>query len=273
MNDLIIGAVLLFTGNAAVFAQPTHDTHRYGTCQQFDVPINASAEGAIFDLTHIDDNISARSWAIIEDTRTTLRGADRIIKNITISGTFNIHVQLCQPHSSNGAGAIQIATHGGHYDSRYWDSKYQPEQHSYVEAALKAGYPILTYDRLGAGKSDLPDAYSGVQAGLELEILKELTLMARNRSIGSGSTASQSDSPRIIHVGHSFGSFLTSAFIATYPELSDAAVITGYVATEYLALAGYTPWAAQYAKAAQRPFDRTPGRWPMRDPLSSEYVY
>lgn len=272
MNNLLLGTVLLLTGTATVIARPTQNTHRYGTCQQLDVPITASAEGAIFDLTHIDDNISARSWAIVEDTRTTLRGADRIIKNITISGTYNIHVQLCQPHSSNNAGAIQIATHGGHYDSRYWDSKYQPEQHSYVEAALKAGYPILTYDRLGAGQSDLPDAYSGVQAGLELEILKELTLMARDGSIQSEPMASTSDSPRIIHVGHSFGSFLTSAFIATYPELSDAAIITGYVATEYLALAGYTPWAAQYAKTAQRSFDRTPGKRPQRELLPSIYM-
>ncbi|KAK5167524.1 uncharacterized protein LTR77_007223 [Saxophila tyrrhenica] len=256
MKSTILTATLLLTGGSV--ASP-HSTHRYGTCQQFDVPITASAEGAVYNLTHIDDNISARSWAIKEDTWSTLKGADRIIKNITISGTYKIHVQLCQPHSSKQPDVIQIATHGGHYDSRYWDAKLQPEEHSWVEDALKAGYPILTYDRLGAGKSDLPDAYHGVQAGLELEILRELTIKTRDGTLHDGMKQSSKDPMRIIHVGHSFGSFLTSAFIATYPELSDAAVITGYAATPYLAMAGYSPWAAQFPPTADKPFDRTPG--------------
>lgn len=78
---------------------------------------------------------------------------------------------------------LDFATHGVHYDSRYWDSEYQPEKHSYVDAALEAGYSTLTYDRLGVGRSDKPDAYTVVQAPLELEILRQLTLMARNGTL------------------------------------------------------------------------------------------
>ncbi|KAI4150384.1 MAG: hypothetical protein L6R39_002277 [Caloplaca ligustica] len=256
MNRNIIAAALLFAGATVA---GTLSTHRYGTCQQFDIPITASAQNSVFNLPKINDDITARSWAIKEDTRSTPRGAERITKNFTISGTYNIHAQLCQPHTRRASDILQIATHGGHYDSRYWDAELDPDKHSWVEAALKAGYPILTYDRLGAGKSDHPDAYDVVQAGLELDILRQLTVMARNGALQSATGPSHDSPSRIIHVGHSFGSFLTSAFIATYPDLSDAAIITGYVATQYLGAVGYSPWSVQYAATADPPFDRGPG--------------
>jgi hypothetical protein len=62
---------------------------------------------------------------------------------------------------------LQIATLGLHYNSRYWDPELDRGKQCYVEASLKAGYAILTYDRLGAGQSDIPDAYAEVQAPLE----------------------------------------------------------------------------------------------------------
>ncbi|KAK3680792.1 hypothetical protein LTR37_021057 [Vermiconidia calcicola] len=256
MNNKTFATLFFLIGSIAAAVQ---SRHRHGTCQQFDLPITASAENSIFNLTHIEDNITARSWAIEEDTWSTPKGAERITKNFTISGTYNIHVQLCQPYSNDNTDVIQIATHGGHYDSRYWDAELEPEEHSWVEASLRAGYPILTYDRLGAGQSDHPNAYKVVQAGLELEILRQLTVMLRNGTLQSAMGQGSESSTRVVHVGHSFGSFLTSAFIAIYPELSDAAIITGYVATEYLARVGYSPWAVQYAPTGEPPFDRGPG--------------
>lgn len=254
--------LLLFASGIAAFASPAsrpHEKRHNGYCQQFDVPVSASAENSVFDLTHIDSDIKARSWAIVEDTRTTPLGAARIVENITVSGVYNIHVQLCLPSSSSKHDKIQIATHGGHYDSRYWDAELEPEKHSWVEAALREGYPILTYDRLGAGKSDHPDAYRIVQATLELEILRELTLMTRNGTFHKAMGFEVDSALKTIHVGHSFGSFLTSAFIATYPELSDATILTGYVATELLGSVGYSPWSVQYARSVTPSFDRMPG--------------
>ena len=267
MRATLFAYFLGFAGSA-VQALPTdaqrsrifdRQHRRHGICQQFDVPITASAENSLFNLTHVDDDISARSWAIVEDTRTTARGAARIDKNITVSGTWNIHVQLCLPHSGGKEDLVQIATHGGHYDSRYWDAEVEPEEHSWVDNALRAGYPILTYDRLGAGQSDHPDAYRVVQAGLELEILRHLTTKARDGDFHRMMGVQVNHNLRVIHVGHSFGSFLTSAFIATYPDLSDAAVITGYVATPLLGAVGYTPWSVQFATAANPALDFGPG--------------
>ncbi|RYP03671.1 hypothetical protein DL765_010432 [Monosporascus sp. GIB2] len=170
--------------------------------------------------------------------------------------------------SSEKSDILQIATHGVHYDSRYWDSEYQPENHSYVNAALKAGYSILTYDRLGVGQSDIPDAYTVVQAPLEQEILRQLTLMARNGTLykfaenvkpADAAFKALTKPRKIVHVGHSFGSFLTSAFIANYGPLSDGAIITGYLLTQCLASAGSTSFNVEYAATSNPSYKRPSG--------------
>ena len=264
---IIIGILLILHRGAS--ASPVDSGRRpAGFCKQLDIPIPATANSAIYNIPKVDNDIEAAAWAIYDATRTTSHGLQSIIKNTTTSGTFNIHAQLCVPNSSAKRDILQIATHGVHYDSRYWDSKYQPEKYSYVNAALKAGYSILTYDRLGVGQSDKPDAYTVVQAPLEQEILRQLTLMARNGTLynfagkaeGSDSAFKTLGKPKkVVHLGHSFGSFLTSAFIANYGTLSDGAIITGYLLTENLASAGSTSFSVEYAATGSPPFDRPSG--------------
>ncbi|KAL6874333.1 alpha/beta-hydrolase [Trichoderma longibrachiatum] len=264
---LLVGALIIIR---AVSASPSVSHRPHGYCKQLDIPLPVTAETAVYNIPRVDNDIEAAAWAIYDATRTTAHGPENIIKNTTTSGTFNIHAQLCIP---NGAqkhknNTLQIATHGVHYDSRYWDSTYRPEQHSYVEAAMKAGYSILTYDRLGVGESDHPDAYTVVQAPLELEILRQLTLMARNGTLYDfASHAAPSDAAfaqlevphKVVHIGHSFGSFLTSAFIARYGPLTDGAIITGYLLTENLASAGSTSFSVEYAATGSPPFNRSSG--------------
>ena len=180
---LITAILLLFRNISASPVQSSQPSDRH--CKQLDIPMFATAPSAIYDIPHVDNDIEATAWAIYDATRSTPHDVQNIIKNTTTSGTFKIHAQLCVPKSSKKKDILQIATHGVHYDSRYWDSKYQPEKYSYVDATLKAGYSILTYDRLGTGQSDHPDAYDVVQAPLELEILRQLTLMARNGTLHS----------------------------------------------------------------------------------------
>lgn len=113
----------------------------------------------------------------------------------------------------------------------------EPENYSYVRAATNAGYSILTYDRLGVGDSDKPDAYDIVQAPVELEILRGVTEMARSGHI---SKVAQGHVDRIlpnfakfVHVGHSYGSIITSGLLATYPDLSDGCILTGFIVTPH----------------------------------------
>ncbi|CAO2649773.1 Nn.00g010650.m01.CDS01 [Neocucurbitaria sp. VM-36] len=267
MAAIILFASWLFFHSIA--ASPFRASQRADRhCKQLNIPIFATAPSAIYDIPHVGNDIEATAWAIYDATRSTLHNVQNIIKNTTTSDTFNIHAQLCIPKSSKKAQILQIATHGVHYDSRYWDSEYQPELHSYVDATLKAGYSILTYDRLGTGQSDHPDAYDVVQAPLELEILRQLTLMARNGTLYSfADQAKPADAvfsklakpSKVVHVGHSFGSFLTSAFIANYGNLTDGAIITGYLLTEYLARTGSTTFSVEYAATSSPPYDRPSG--------------
>ncbi|CAK7216736.1 hypothetical protein SCUCBS95973_002907 [Sporothrix curviconia] len=268
---LIAGALLLALPAASASPAVPADTHINGACKQLNIPVSASVDGAVFNIPQVNNDLEADAWAIYDATRTTPHDASNILKNTTLAGTWNIHAQLCFPTHPKAHDILQIASHGVHYDSRYWDSKYLPEQHSFVEAALKAGYSILTYDRLGVGQSDHPDAYQVVQANLELEILRQLTLMARNgslykfaakaapTSVAAFQKHGSSTPDKVVHIGHSFGSVLTSAFIATYGDLTDGAIITGYVYGQYLGSAGSVSFALEYAATGHPRFDRPSG--------------
>lgn len=204
----------------------------------------------MYALPQVFDDLTTVQWALQTDTWTWKARPDHgILKNITIAGTYNIHAQLCLP---NGPGrktnVLQIATHGGHYDGRYWDSEYKPEEHS--------------YDRLGAGKSDIPDAYSSVQTALELDILRQLTKKAREGSLvpadnrvpvhswAEAGLDIPTQPDKIVHVGHSYGSVVTTAFLATYPNETDGGIITGFAPNKYFGATGFASWYAQYAATA-----------------------
>lgn len=243
-------------------------SHINGVCKSFDIQVSATAASAVYNIPSVNNDIEATAWAIRDTTWSTPQREAAVIKNTTTSGIFKIHGNLCLPSSSSKKDVLQLATHGIGYDSRYWDSEYQPEKHSYVEATLKAGYPIFTYDRLGVGQSDHPDAYTVVQARLELEILRQLTFMARNGTLYQLAEETQparaafnglTTPSKIVHVGHSFGSFLTSGLIDRYGELSDGAILTGFVLSDYLGSLGSIPFSAEYAATSSPPYDRSSG--------------
>jgi pimeloyl-ACP methyl ester carboxylesterase len=264
-------ALALLTVSCVLFrcisASPHQSFHRTnGYCKELNIPVVATAPSNIYDLPRVNNDIDATAWAIYDSTRNTPKAFESVLKNTTTSGTFNIHAQLCIPKSSSKRDILQIATHGLHYDSRYWDSRYQPEKHSYVEATLKAGYSILTYDRLGHGQSDHPDAYEVVQAPLHLEILRQLTLMARNGTLYNLAGQAKPSIPafsavskasKVVHVGHSYGSFVTTALIARYGNLSDGAIITGFILSEFIGKSGVVAFAVEYA--GRPPFNRPSG--------------
>ncbi|KAI4213274.1 MAG: hypothetical protein LQ351_004015 [Letrouitia transgressa] len=227
-------------------------------CVEFILPVPATAQNAEYDVVHVDDNINATAYAVDLDTW-SFNVTDRLLRNITVSDTFNISVQLCVPPNGSKNQNLFIATHGGLFDKRYWDPAINPSEYSFVDAALARGYSILTYDRLGTGLSDKLDAYTIVQAPLQLEILRSITNMARSGELlrhtaGNANAASTNifkgsnvSFEKIIHIGHSFGSVLTSAFLATYGNLSDAAVLTGYILNEHFAEMRKATFGLEYA--------------------------
>jgi pimeloyl-ACP methyl ester carboxylesterase len=116
--------------------------------------------------------------------------------------------------------------------SSYWDPQLKPEKYSYVEAALAAGYSVLIYDRLGTGQSDKPDAHDIVQFLPQIEILNQLVASARAGKLTSSfkhETLTVPKFNKVVVVGHSIGSILTSGLLTRYPSAADGAVLTGFL--------------------------------------------
>ncbi len=134
----------------------------------------------------------------------------------------------------------------------------RPDEYSYVDAAVKKGYSVLTYDRLGTGKSEKPDAYDIVQIPTEVEILAGLTRLARNGKLISSSkvlsatsskaTTSHFQPSKVIQVGHSFGSFLIAGMLALYGNLTDGAILTGFLLTKGLNMIDVLHYDHEFAR-------------------------
>ncbi|RDW65108.1 hypothetical protein BP6252_10759 [Coleophoma cylindrospora] len=226
------------------------------TCATWTLPVAATAENVIFDVPRVDSNIDVPNYVWYQDTWSTPDLAARTRSTLHVDDTFGINVQLCMPtRDTYGKRQIlQIATHGFGFDKRYWDLELESDTYSYVRAAVKAGYSILTYDRLGTGLSDKPDAYNIVQAPLQVEILKSLTILARNGELTKAAKPHFADGlavsnfTKIVHIGHSFGSTVTNALQAQYPELSDGAIQTSWLVNEHLGAFGQAAFGYEYAR-------------------------
>ncbi|KAH9832772.1 hypothetical protein Tdes44962_MAKER00253 [Teratosphaeria destructans] len=262
----LTGVILLLSRRTHAYQTDT-SVRTNGYCQSLDIPVSVTAPSAIYDIPPTSNDQEATAWAIWDADRTNRHDYLNIVQNTTTSDIFNIHGNLCIPKSFVKNNVLQIATHGIAFDSRYWDVQLQPETHSYVEAALQAGYAVFTYDRLGTGQSDRPDAYTVVQGPVELEILRQLTLMGRDGSLYTLAAkqrnpaipafASLAPPSKVVHIGHSWGSVLTAAFMAKYANLTDGTILTAYILSEYFGSAGSTSFSVE--DAASHGFNRSEG--------------
>ncbi|KAI0831037.1 hypothetical protein F5Y06DRAFT_290593 [Hypoxylon sp. FL0890] len=208
-------------------------------CVEFDVPVPVIATNNYYTMPRVDSNIDAVQWALNFSVRTAPTPAERETGPKPINHTFNINAQLCVPSTkTDKSDILQIAIQGNGWDKRYWDVAVEPVEHSYVDAAISKGYSILTFDRIGTGKSELPNPYEDVQVATEVEILAQLTAMARNRTLlSSARVATTTDNitipalnpTHIVHVGHSFGSLLITGLLFQHGDMSDAALLTGFL--------------------------------------------
>ena len=118
------------------------------------VPVTVTSENFIFNLTKFENNFD------VVDLVTDFTREDANVTFHPVSGkqnvtaTYNIAGTFCSPKSPSGREkTVLLATHGIHYDRRYWHSAYKPGEYSFVEAAVARGYSVFVYDRLGTGES------------------------------------------------------------------------------------------------------------------------
>lgn len=84
-------------------------------CENFMLPVSVTAQNAEYDIVHVNDNINATAFAVDLDTW-SFNATSRLLRNITVSDTFNISVQLCVPPTGIKKQNLFIATHGGLFD-------------------------------------------------------------------------------------------------------------------------------------------------------------
>ncbi|KAL4908487.1 hypothetical protein BDW74DRAFT_175171 [Aspergillus multicolor] len=249
---LLLTALSLLSRSSLAAPAPATNTTRGRSCIDLTLSLPINATNSIYDIPRVDSNIDAVYYVWDLDTWSSPNATERITGTKVVEQTFNISAQLCVPIRPNAGkkDILQIATHGFGFDKRYWDATLHPETYSYVDAALAAGYSILTYDRLGVGSSDKPDAYDVVQVPVQVEILKKIATLARSGALVQHASSLPFTVPsfnKTVLVGHSYGSGLTISVLAKYPHLADGAVSTGLIPNTQVGAAGQRAFGLEYA--------------------------
>jgi pimeloyl-ACP methyl ester carboxylesterase len=114
---------------------------------------------------------------------------------------------------------VQLLVHGATYNRTYWDWPGSNPSHSYVKAAVAAGYATLAVDRLGAGASSHPPS-TKVNVANGATALHHVVEMLRTGQLGGAMFE------RVVWVGHSLGSVYAWAYATRFGDV-DAYVLTG----------------------------------------------
>jgi pimeloyl-ACP methyl ester carboxylesterase len=236
MQSLLVGALFAAVAvNAAPLASTLANLSTAGfldpsisyssggaaVCVSGIIPVHAST-GNNLNL-NLPDNITntqAVDLVLGLNTANSTLAATVAVSQQQVGGEFNISAQLCYPASSQNTSVVEFLTHGVAFSKTYWD--FASPNNSYIETAASAGHATFSYDRLGIGKSSHPDPIQVVQGPLQIAIAQTLVQLLRN-----GTLADRRFS-RIIGVGHSYGSALTTSVASQNPSAFDALVLTGF---------------------------------------------
>ncbi|KAB5582906.1 hypothetical protein GE09DRAFT_284933 [Coniochaeta sp. 2T2.1] len=247
---VLLVAVLATKGSGAT---PAPDM-KSRQCVQLEVPIKLSSfTTTTWNQPRVDSSIDAVDWVDWMTTWTTPE--NKASGKTMINQTFKINGQLCVPTKGTKSDIVQLATHGVGFDKRYWDVEINPGAYSWLDYTLGQGYSIFTYDRLGTGSSDKPDAYTIVQTDVQVEILRQLTLLLRtgklvssSKKLGGSNSLEKYIPKKIVHVGHSLGSICTIGLLQVNGSISDGAILTGFLPNNQLSGVSVGTWGFEYAK-------------------------
>jgi len=130
-----------------------------------------------------------------------------------------VHATYCKPSKwAHGKHQIDVLTPGSTYTSEYWMWPQNPSLYSYADKTLESGRAVLTYDRIGSGKSSRPVS-TDVTVTVDSYILNQVVQKAH-----------QMGYTEVNSIGHSYGSGIAVREAATYHDVSRV-VLTGYLHT------------------------------------------
>jgi len=205
-------------------------------CRTLQLSIAAAADNVHFTSLPDQNNATAiKEWlvaALTDPTGSYKNGTDRI------SGTYRVKATYCQPPPHvRPRRALQVLVHGLTYSKDLWAGLGFADQYNWHAYATRAGYHTLAVDRLGHGipptLSNLPNPFTEVQGPLQARYTLNL-VKALRRGIPA---AGLPPFPKIIYVGHSYGSWLGNNVARDDVRAVDAFVLTGYSGTVALPIA------------------------------------
>lgn len=249
---VLAAASLVKKGKATPTGPPGPDGR---PCVQLEVPVTVNTKATHWLQNKVDSTVDAVDWVDDMTTWSSPNTTSRVLGQITVKETFKISGQLCVPAKGSRSDILQLATHGIGFDKRYWDVEVKSSQYSYVDAALAEGYSIFTYDRIGTGSSSKPDAYDVVTSGVQVEVLRQLTALARSgklvsssKKVGGASNLGNYKPAKIVQVGHSLGSVIVVGLLTDDGASSDGAILTGFLYNSEMGRASVGPWGFEFAK-------------------------
>ncbi|OTB02049.1 hypothetical protein M426DRAFT_322997 [Hypoxylon sp. CI-4A] len=246
---------------ATTFARPYPTP---SSCRDITIPVAVSVPRFILNVT-VNDNWDAVALTLNLTRRDFSNPTDPLpVAGKTaapVNSTFNVGATLC-----GTGGPLLVLTHGIIESKLYWRPTLEnSEQYSFVDAAVAAGYSVLSYDRIGVGSSSKVDAISDAQFQVEAAVLDSLVDYGRHAV----------NATKVALVGHSYGSYLTVASAISKTTAIDAVVLTGFAG----GFSYFTPFLAGSAFRVAKLTD--PLRWGHLDPgylttadlFAETYVY
>ncbi|HVV08028.1 alpha/beta hydrolase [Amycolatopsis sp.] len=128
-----------------------------------------------------------------------------------------IYGRLCLP-AGPAPKVLQLLVHGASYDHTYWDFPGSDGQYSYTRAMTSAGYATLAIDQLGVGRSSHPLSVLATQLAAA-NAVHDVVTAARSGGLGPAF-------PKVVLVGHSFGSLTSWLEAGTYQDV-DGVLVSG----------------------------------------------
>ncbi|KAI1850265.1 hypothetical protein JX266_004123 [Neoarthrinium moseri] len=231
---------LLFAALASIArASPTQGARG---CREVQIPVTVSVPRFHittsvhdnWDATALSFNLTRRDFGSAEFPL-PISGATPgpVESNYTVGATVCGH-----------GGPTLVLTHGIIESKLYWQPNLPDAgEYTFIDAAVAAGYTVLSYDRIGVGSSSKVNSLIDAQFQVETAVLDSLINYAQTKL---GST-------KVALVGHSYGAYISAASAAQSPV--DALVLTGFSGTFDF----FGPFVAGAGFRVARIQD--PGRW------------
>lgn len=151
----LIGASLI---SATPHPPPSHPEVPSGSCTDHTIDVPITSSNYQYQPPRFNDNFDIVDYLFNtsrKDSQQVFHPFGVDANKTTVTKKYTIAATFCTPKRKKGGKekTVLLATSGLAYDGRYWAPSYKVEEYSFVERAMKEGYSVFYYDRIGTGKS------------------------------------------------------------------------------------------------------------------------